>query len=64
MTTIPQLVRSVKAEMMRATSRDYRINLEALDPESLREMLRFLRDIEHEKRMAARKAQLQPWRRP
>jgi len=53
----------VRGEMRRATGRDYRVNLEALDAESLREMLRFMRDIEHEKRIAINRARTQPWRR-
>jgi DNA-directed RNA polymerase subunit F len=63
MTETLQLARTVNAEMRRATSRDYRIKFDQLDPESLREMLRFLRDIDHEKRLAVRRAQTQPWRR-
>lgn len=61
--TSEQLARWVRAEMRRTTSRDYRINLEALDPQSLQEMLRFLHDVDHEKRMAVNRASTQPWRR-
>lgn len=58
-----QMARAIRAEMRRATSRDYKIQLEALDAESLREMQRFLRDIEHEKLTAVNRARTQPWRR-
>jgi len=61
---IPVLITRVRAEVRRASGRDYRINLEALDAESLRELLRLLRDLEGEKRNATRRAQLTPWRRP
>jgi hypothetical protein len=64
MTEQAQLVRHVMAEIRRATGRDYRIDLNPLDVASLRELMRVLRDIEHEKRLAARRAQLMPWRRP
>jgi hypothetical protein len=58
------LARQVMAEIRRATGRDYRIDLAPLDVASLRELLRMLQDVEHEKRIAARRAQLMPWRRP
>lgn len=58
------MIRLVEAELQRATGRRYRIALSALDEESLRELLRLLRDLDHEKRSAARRAQLTPWRRP
>jgi hypothetical protein len=45
------------------TGRRYTIKLEALDDESLRELQRLLRDLDHEKQMAVRQARLHPWRR-
>lgn len=51
------------AEISRATGRRYRIKLDALDDESLRELQRLLRDLDHEKQMAVQQARLQPWRR-
>ena len=33
-----------------------------LDDESLRELQRLLRDLDHEKQMAVQQARLQPWR--
>jgi hypothetical protein len=57
------LAETVRAELRRATGREYRVALDQLDEQSLHELLRALRDIEHEKRLAARRAQLQPWRR-
>ena len=34
-----------------------------LDDESVRELQRLLRDLDHEKQMAVQQARLQPWRR-
>jgi len=48
-----RLVEWLVAEITRATGRRYRIQLEALDEESLRELQRLLRDLDHEKQMAA-----------
>ena len=45
------------------TGRRSAIKLEALDDESLRELQRLLRDLDHEKQMAVQQAPLQPWRR-
>jgi hypothetical protein len=51
--------------MFRLTGRTYpRIDLAKLDVEELRDMLRFIRDAEAEGASRARRAQLQPWRRP
>jgi hypothetical protein len=58
-----QLVAIVNGEIGRATNRRYRINLDALDDESLRELQRLLRDLDYEKRTAASRAQTMPWRR-
>ena len=41
----------------------YRLQLEALDDESLRELQRLLSDLDYEKQMAVQQARLQPWRR-
>jgi hypothetical protein len=43
--------------------RRHAIKLEALDDESLRELQRILRHLDHEKQKAVQKARLQPWRR-
>ncbi len=54
----------LRAEIQRQTGRRYdRLDLQALDPESLRELQRLLRDLDHEKQMAVQPARLQPWRR-
>jgi hypothetical protein len=58
-----RLVEWSVAEITRATGRRYSIKLEALDDESLRELQRLLRDLDHEKQMAVQQARLQPWRR-
>lgn len=58
-----RLVEWLVAEITRTTCRRYSIKLEALDDESLRELQRLLRDLDHEKQMAVQQARLQPWRR-
>jgi hypothetical protein len=58
-----RLVEWLVAEITRTTGRRYAIKLDALDDESLRELERLLRDLDHEKQMAAQQARLQPWRR-
>ena len=59
-----QLVEWLRAEMARATAgRSYRIALDQLDRESLRELQRLLRDLESERQSAVRDARLYPWRR-
>jgi len=58
-----RLVECLVGEISRATGRRYRIQLKALDDESLRELQRLLRDLDHEKQMAMQQARLQPWRR-
>ena len=57
-----RLVEAIKAEVNRQVGRRYRIQFEALDDESLRELRRLLRDLDHEKQMAVQQARLQPWR--
>ena len=57
-----RLVESITAEVNRQVGRRYRIQFEALDDESLRELRRLLRDLDHEKQMAVQQARLQPWR--
>jgi hypothetical protein len=58
-----RLAEIVRAMIARATGRAYLIDLDALDLDSLRDLQRFLRDVEHEKQQAAQQARLQPWRR-
>ncbi len=58
-----RLVERLVTEITRTTGRRYRIKLETLDDESLREFERLLRDLDHEKQMAVQQARLQPWRR-
>ena len=53
-----RLVEWLVAEISRATGRRYRIQLDALDDESLRELQRLLRDLDHEKQMAVQQARL------
>jgi hypothetical protein len=55
-----RLVEWLRAELARATGRRYRIDLDA---ESLRELQRVLRDLDHEKQAAVNRARLMPWTR-
>ena len=57
-----RLVEWLRAEMTRATGRSYRVDLDALDVESLRELQRLLRDLDAERRMAVQRARMMPWR--
>ena len=59
-----RLVDGLRAVIQRATGRRYRIDLEALDPESLRDLRRLLRDLEDERRRAVQQARMMPWRLP
>lgn len=56
------MVEWLRAELARATGRRYRIHLDPLDLESLRELQRLLRDLDHEKQAAVNRARLTPWR--
>jgi hypothetical protein len=56
-----RLVEWLRAELARATGRRYRINLDVLDVESLHELERLLRDLDHEKQAAVNRARLLPW---
>ena len=58
-----RLVDWVVAYIAQMTGRRYRINLDALDYDSLREVQRFLRDVETEKQQAVQQARLWAWRR-
>ena len=57
-----RLIQWLRAEVARATGRAYRIDLEALDLASLRDLQRLLRDLEDERRRAVQQARLFPWR--
>ena len=57
-----RLAEWLRADMARATGRAYRIDLDRLDTESLRELQRLLRDLDAERRMAVQRARLTPWR--
>jgi hypothetical protein len=59
-----RLVDWLRAEITRQAGRRYLIDLEALDIKSLRELQRLLRDLDDEKRMAAQRARIYPWRTP
>jgi hypothetical protein len=57
-----RLVEWLRAELARATGRQYRIDLDGLDLKSLRELQRLLRDLDHEKQAAVNRARMMPWR--
>lgn len=57
-----RLIQWLRAEMTRAAGRTYtRIDLEALDMDSLHDLQRLLRDLDAERRMAVQRARLRPW---
>ncbi len=59
------LIQWLQAEMARAAGRAYpRLDLDALDMDSLRELQRLLRDLDAERRMAVQRARMMPWRMP
>ena len=60
-----RLIPWLRAEMARDAGRAYpRLDLDALDMDSLRELQRLLRDLDAERRMAVQRARLTPWRLP
>lgn len=44
-----RLIEWLRAETARATGRRYQIDLDALDVQSLRELVRLIRDLDHER---------------
>jgi hypothetical protein len=56
----PFIVRLIRSKLRQLTGRNYQINLEALDHESLRELMRAVSDCEYEQDNMRRKA-LNPW---
>jgi hypothetical protein len=58
------LVQAVTAAMHRLTGGRYRLHLEELDADNLRELLRFVRDADNERCNAVNRARINPWRRP
>ena len=57
------LIRRLRAQIAR-TGRNYRIDLEALDLDSLRDLERLLRDLEYDRRRDVEQARIFPWRCP
>lgn len=55
--------RGLRARVQQVAGHRYAIKLDPLDDESLREVQRFLRDVETEKQLAVQQARLWPWRR-
>lgn len=62
-----RLIEWLRAETARATGRryqiDFQIDFDALDVQSLRELVRLIRDLDHEKQAAVNRARMMPWRR-
>ena len=58
-----RLIEWLRAETARATGRRYRIDFDSLDAQSLRELVRLIRDPDHEKQAAVNRARLMPWLR-
>ena len=50
----------IETEIARATGRRYKIDLDGMNEESLQELLRMIRDLDHEKTLAAQRAHRQP----
>ncbi len=57
-----RLVRQVEGTLAR-TGRMYKIALDKLEVQSLREVLRLLRDLDQDRDAAVRRARIEPWRR-
>lgn len=57
-----RLQAQVMGHMQRLSGRCYQVALERLDHRSLMELIRFLRDVEHDRDAALRRARLEPWR--
>jgi len=58
-----RLIEWLRAETARVTGRRYQVDLDALDVQSLRELVRLIRDLDHEKQSAVKRARMMPWRR-
>ena len=58
-----RLIEWLRAETARATGRRYQIDFDGLDVQSLRELVRLIRDLDHEKQAAVNRARMMPWRR-
>jgi len=56
-----RLIEWLRAATARATGR-YQIDFDALDVQSLRELVRLIRDLDHEKQAAVNRARMMPWR--
>ena len=57
------LIRRLRAQISR-TGRAYKIDLEVLDMDSLRDLERLLRDLEYDRRRDVEQARICPWRCP
>ena len=59
-----RLIEWLRAETARATGRRYQIDFDSLDVQSLRELVRLVRDLEHEKQAAVKRSRMMPGRMP
>ena len=59
-----RLAAQIRGTTTRLGGRVYRVAWERLDSDSLLEVIRLLRDIEHERDAAVRRARTNPWGRP
>jgi phosphoserine phosphatase len=57
------MIRLIESEIAQVTGRAYRIKLDNLDEESLREVIRLIRDLRQDKQAAVYRARITPWRR-
>ena len=62
LTTHRQVARWIEGTIGRETGRRYQLGLEGMSLGALRDLQRLLRDLEHGKQAAARKAAMEPWR--
>ena len=62
LTTHRQVARWIEGTIGRETGKRYQLELETMSLRALRDLQRLLRDLEHGKQAAARKAAMEPWR--
>jgi len=58
-----QLIDRLCRDVARITGRRYAVDYEALNAESLRELVRLVQDLEHDRKAAVNQARMMPWRR-
>jgi len=58
-----EMIRLIRSEAAQVTGKLYRIKLDMLDDESLREVIRLIHDLKYDKQMALSLQRRMPWRR-